>query len=227
MASDQRDVFNQIAPSWYNFRHWSIFPKELETLAQRWRRGRLLNLGCGHGPDFLPFREGFELHGVDFSDEMIKLAQKYARKFNLTLVLKVADVTKLPYPDEDFDWAIAVATYHHLADEEARLTALRELRRILKPGGEAFITVWNRWQPRFWFKPRELTVPWQQRGKTIHRYYYLFSYGELKKLAQKAGFKVLKSFPESSRHGRFKFWSKNICLLLKKRPNPANLSAIG
>ena len=220
MASDQRDVFNQIAPSWYNFRHWSIFGTELKALAQRWRRGRLLNLGCGHGPDFLPFREDFELHGVDFSDEMMKLARKYARKFNLTLVLKVADVTKLPYPDADFDWAIAVATYHHLADEEARLTALRELKRILKPGGEAFITVWNRWQPRFWFKSRELMVPWQQRGKTIHRYYYLFSYGELKKLAQKAGFRVLKSFPESPRHSRFKFWSRNICLLLKNEAQP-------
>ena len=68
--STNQDVFNQIAPSWYNYRHWSIFRAELEMLAKRWQNGRLLNAGCGHGADFLPFCAGFELHGVDFSVEM-------------------------------------------------------------------------------------------------------------------------------------------------------------
>jgi len=62
-----RDIFDLIAPGWYNFRHWSIFRTELEALAQRWRQGKLLNLGCAHGPDFLSFHKGFELYGVDFS----------------------------------------------------------------------------------------------------------------------------------------------------------------
>ena len=73
-----REVFDEIAPGWYNFRHWSIFRNELESLAARWREGRLLNLGCAHGPDFLPFRDGFELYGVDFSLGMLELARKYA-----------------------------------------------------------------------------------------------------------------------------------------------------
>lgn len=215
-AADQKDVFNRIAPSWYNFRHWSIFTRELEALARRWGGGRLLNLGCGHGADFLPFKEGFELYGVDFSTEMIKMARKYAAKFNLSLNLKVADVTKLPYPDEVFDRAIAVATYHHLSGKEARFKAIRELKRVLKPGGEVFITVWNHRQPRFWLRPKEVTVPWRQKGETVHRYYYLFSYGELEKLVKEAGFKVLRSFPESSHRFPLKFCSRNICLLLKK-----------
>ncbi|NOQ17931.1 MAG: class I SAM-dependent methyltransferase, partial [Dehalococcoidales bacterium] len=52
--------------------------------------------------------------------------------------------------------------------------------------------------------------------KTLKRYYYLFSYPELEKLARQAGFEVVKSFPESSYQHRFKFFSHNICLLLKK-----------
>ena len=217
VVTNQKDAFDQIAPGWYHLRHWSIFPKELKALAKRWQKGRLLNLGCAHGPDFLPFREGFELYGVDFSSEMIKMARRYTDKLHLAVRLKVADVRELPYPDESFDWAIAVATYHHLRDEEERLRALRDLKRVLRPGGEAFITVWNHWQPRFWFKPKEVTVPWQQKEKTIHRYYYLFSYGEMEKLVRKAGLSVLKSFPESSYRYPIKFFSRNICLLVKKR----------
>ncbi len=147
---------------------------------------------------------------------MIKYAQKYAQKFNFEVKLAVADIRHLPYPDETFDWAISAATYHHIKGEVERQKALGELKRVLKPGGEAFITVWNHHQPRFWFKPKDIAVPWRQRDKTLYRYYYLFSYGELKKLVKKAGFQVLKSFPESSYHFPLKAFSKNICLLVKK-----------
>ena len=211
-----KDVFNQIAPSWYNFRHWSIFRNELEALARRWQRGKLLNVGCAHGPDFLPFKQDFELYGVDFAPEMLKLARKYAEKFAFTVNLAEADVCHLPYADETFDWAIAIATYHHLKGNEERLLALRELRRVLKPGGEAFITVWNRWQPRFWLSHKEVAVPWRTKGEKLMRYYYLFSCGELEKLVEKAGFEVLKSFPENSYQFPIKFFSKNICLLVKR-----------
>jgi ubiquinone/menaquinone biosynthesis C-methylase UbiE len=212
----ERDVFDQIAPGWYGFRHWTIFHTELEAMAQRWQRGRLLNIGCAHGPDFLPFKQGFELYGVDFSTEMLNLAQRYSRKFNFAVNLVLADVSYLPFADSTFDWAISVATYHHVKGNEARETALTELRRVLRPGGEAFITVWNHWQPRFWLSGREVAVPWRTKEKILLRYYYLFSYRELEKLAKQAGLKVLKSFPESSYHLPVRYFSRNICLLVKK-----------
>jgi len=212
----ESDVFDQIAPGWYNFRHWSIFRSELAALAERWQRGKLLNLGCAHGPDFLPFRGGFELYGVDFSPKMLEFARKYSRKFKFDVSLLLSDVISLPFTDRTFDWAVAIATYHHIRGNEKQKLALDELRRVLKPGGEAFITVWNRWQKRFWFKPREVTVPWQTRGRRLARYYYLFSYPELERLVKKAGFEVLKSFPESSYHYPVKFFSRNICLLVRR-----------
>ncbi len=211
-----KEVFDRIAPGWYNFRHHSIFPGELEELARRWQQGKLLNVGCGHGADFLPFRQGFALYGVDFSPEMLKYAQKYAQKYNFAVSLALADVRQLPYTDASFDWAIAVATYHHLKGNEEQLKALRELRRVLKPGGEAFITVWNRWQPRFWFKGKEVMVPWRTGDKTLYRYYYLFTYGELEKLAKQAGFTVLQSFPENRYKFPIKYFSRNICMLVRK-----------
>ena len=212
-----KDVFNQIAPGWYSFRHWSIFRKELEWLARRWQSGRLLNVGCAHGPDFLPFTQGFALYGVDFSPEMLKLARKYAQKFKFPVGLTLAEITRLPYPNETFNWAISVATYHHLKSKGEKQAALSELRRVLKPDGEAFITVWNRWQPRFWFKPKEVAVPWRKRDKILYRYYYLFSYPELEKLVKRAGFEILKSFPESAYRFPIKLFSQNICLLVRKK----------
>jgi SAM-dependent methyltransferase len=213
----QQEVFNQIAPGWYNFRHYSIFGKELTTLAERWQKGKLLNLGCAHGPDFLPFRNNFELYGVDFSPEMLRLAHKYSKKYDFDVALSLADIRHLPYLDDAFDWAISVATYHHIEGKMKRQKALSELRRVLKPGGEAFITVWNRWQPGFWFKSREVSVPWRQKGRTLHRYYYLFSYAELERMAKRAGFQVIKSFPESAYRFPLKVFSRNICLLVRKR----------
>ena len=100
-----------------------------------------------------------------------------------------------------------MAVYHHIEDNEGRMQALKELYRVLKPGGEAFITVWNRWQPRLLAQEKEHScVPWKTKEKTLYRYYYLFSYRELEKLVRQAGFEVIKSFPES----RYKFPLKNV-----------------
>jgi ubiquinone/menaquinone biosynthesis C-methylase UbiE len=211
-----KEVFDEIAESWYRLRHWSRFTKELKEMASRWHKGKLLNVGCAHGPDFLPFKDNFELWGVDFSTQMVKLARKYANKFKFEVKLAVSDATSLPYPDNTFNWAIAVATYHHIQGDKRRQKAFQELRRVLKPGGEAFITVWNRWQSGFWLKGKEVDVPWKSRGKILYRYYYLFSYPELRKLLTEAGFKVISMFPEKSYRFPLKFFSRNICALIKK-----------
>jgi ubiquinone/menaquinone biosynthesis C-methylase UbiE len=210
-----REIFDEIAESWYRLRHWCRFTEELDEVAQRWQKGRLLNVGCAHGPDFLSFEDGFELWGVDFSSEMVKLARKYATKFNFGVNLVVADAISLPFPDDFFDWAIAVATYHHIKGDEQRMAAFRELRRVLKPGAEAFITVWNQWQPAFWLNGKEVWVPWKSRGKTLYRYYYLYSYREFKKALTESGFEVIRIFPESSYKFPMKDFSRNICALVK------------
>ncbi len=212
----EKKVFDQMAPGWYNFRHYSIFRPELEKLAVRWQKGRLLNVGCGHGADFLPFKSGFDLYGLDFSSEMIKMARRYSHKFEFSVNLQVADALHLPFADKSFHWAMAVASYHHLKGRPNQLAALQELKRVLKPGGEAFLTVWNRCQPRFWFAGRETAVPWKAQGQIIQRYYYLFTYWEFEGLVRKAGFRILKSFAETNYHLPVKYFSRNICLLVQK-----------
>ena len=211
-----REVFDQIAESWYRVRHWPLLREELEELAQRWQSGRLLNVGCAHGPDFLPFRQSFELWGIDSSMEMLKQALRYSTKFNFYVNLAAADARSLPFPDNTFDRAISVASYHHIKGEKARERAFGELKRVLKPGGEAFLTVWNHGQPRFWLKSKEQQVPWRLRGKILYRYYHLFSYGELRKLLSRVGFEIISMSPEKSHRFPIKSLSRNICVLVKK-----------
>lgn len=207
--------YDEIAESWYRHRHWTRFRPELEEMAARWGSGRLLNVGCGHGPDFLPFKERFELWGIDSSPQMINLAGKYAGKFKFDPYLLIADAACPPFRGSIFDCAISVAAYHHIKGKERHLAAFAGLRRVLKPGAEAFITVWNRWQRAFWGKGKEVLVPWKTGEKEILRYYYLFTYPEIVRLIEKAGFRVLRAYPESGHRLPLKYFSRNICLLVK------------
>lgn len=215
-----REAFDQIAESWYRVRHWPLLKKELEELAERWRSGKLLNVGCGHGSDFLPFNKGFELLGMDFSVGMLRQAIRFATKSKLYVNLANADALSLPFPDNTFDWAISVATYHHIKGKNEREKALVELNRVLKPKGEAFLTVWNHGQPRFWFKSKEQQVPWRLKEKTIYRYYHLFSYGELRRLLVKTGWEIITALPEKSYSFPIKSFSRNICVLVRKQNAP-------
>lgn len=211
-----REVFDQIAESWYRIRHWPLLREELEEMAARWQSGKLLNMGCAHGPDFLPFSQGFELCGVDSSPAMLKQALRYSAKLKLYVNLIAADALLLPFPDNTFDWAISVATYHHIKGSEERGKAFVELKRVLKPQGEAFLTVWNYGQSRFWLKSKEQQVPWRLKEETVYRYYHLFSYGELKKLLVKTGWEIITMSPEKSYHLPIRNFSRNICVLVKK-----------
>jgi tRNA (uracil-5-)-methyltransferase TRM9 len=214
--STNRQVFDAIAESWYRFRHRSRFTAELEEMAGRWHRGKLLNIGCAHGPDFLPFKDNFELWGVDFSAQMLKLAQKYAAKSGLNVKLTLSDATSLPYSTNTFDCAIAIAVYHNIRRDKEREKAFQELRRVLKPGGEAFVTVWNKWQPLFWLKGKEVDMPWKKGRETFYRYYYLFSYPELRSLLTRTGFEIISILPERSYRFLLKPFSRNICVLVRK-----------
>lgn len=219
-----RDVFNEIAESWYRVRHWPLLREELEELAERWQSGRVLNVGCAHGADFLPFKHDFQLWGMDFSQGMLRQALRYSAKHERYVNLLAADASSLPFRDNTFDTAISVATYHHISGEKEREAALGELRRVLKPGGEAFLTVWNHGQPRFWLKSKEQQIPWRLKQKTVYRYYHLFSYGELRRVLTRAGWEIIAMSPEKSYRFPARGFSRNICALIKKQASATGSS---
>ncbi|MFW6056253.1 MAG: class I SAM-dependent methyltransferase [Chloroflexota bacterium] len=210
-----RDTFDRIAPAWYGFRHWPLLAEELAEVADRWEAGRLINLGCAHGPDFLPFADRFDLCGVDFSAGMLAQARTYMRKHEFLANLVQSDLTELPFKAGSFDCAVSVAAYHHIEEHPQRQRAFHELYRILRPGAEVFLTVWNHLQPSFRAGPQERLVPWQCGDTVLYRRYHLFTPHELTGYVTEAGFEVLRTGAER-RHSGSSESGRNVCVLARR-----------
>jgi len=210
--------YDKVADSWYNIRHWSLFQEELEELSERWKRGKLLNIGCAHGSDFLPLdRDKFDLYGLDVSTELLGKALDYSSKFNFQPKLIAGDMRDLPFGENSFDHIISIASLHHLIEKNERIEALEEIKRVLRPEGEAFITVWNKKQREFMFEDKTIEKTWNYKGRELKREYYLYTYIELEKDLEEAGLEVLELKPEKSYKVPFiKDFSKNILALVKK-----------
>jgi SAM-dependent methyltransferase len=103
------------------------------------RDARLLDAGCGSGQWAIAFTErGARVTGVDLSPEMIRLARDAANARGLDIEWRTGDVTRLADPLAVFDAIHARVLFQFLPDVPA---ALRELRRVLKPGGRLLASV--------------------------------------------------------------------------------------
>ena len=204
--ANQKEIWQAIAESWHRFRRKPFSPI-IEKLAKEWPPGKILDVGCGNGRNLLPFAQnGFECYGIDFSEKMIGLAKKFAEEKKFQAKFSVAEATKLPFKNAFFDYALCIAVLHHLTKANA-LKALEEIFRILKSSGKALLTVWNKWQWPFLFKPKIYNVPWRIGEKIFYRWTYFYNFFEFLKLVKKAGFKIIKA------KGIF---GKNIILIVEK-----------
>lgn len=115
--------------------------RTLEAALQRLppgdRRARkALEIGCGPGRLMRPMSWNFgEIHGVDVSDEMIRLAVRKLESVPNAFP-RATDGTSLAcYQDEFFDFVYSYAVFQHIPSPEVVFAYLSEARRVLKPGG--------------------------------------------------------------------------------------------
>lgn len=100
--------------------------------------GRWLDAGCGAGTyTRVLLRNGHDVVSVDYSMPTLR---KATRRGLEGAVFAVADVRELPFRQEQFDGALCFGVTQALASSD---TALRELARLLKPGGELWIDALN------------------------------------------------------------------------------------
>jgi ubiquinone/menaquinone biosynthesis C-methylase UbiE len=106
-------------------------------------RGRsVLEVGCGAGVDLARFAKGgATVTGVDLAASAIELARANFAQQGLEGAFEVADGEHLPFPDNSFDLVYAHGVVQYTANPQ-KLVA--ECRRVLKPGGEAIVQVYNR-----------------------------------------------------------------------------------
>jgi SAM-dependent methyltransferase len=115
---------------------------------------RLMDVGCGQGLAFSLLQKHFApraIVGVDIDPRMLELARAAAKGCDLPVEVHAASVTRLDLPDASVDGILCHQLIHHVANQQG---ALRELHRVLAPGGylflsescEAFIKTWTvRW----------------------------------------------------------------------------------
>lgn len=103
---------------------------------------RVLDLGCGAGRHVVYLAQrGFEVYGLDSSDEALKMAREALAKTSLHAELTAASMfDKLPYPDSFFDAIVCTKALNHGTIESIRRT-IREMERVLEPGGILFLVV--------------------------------------------------------------------------------------
>jgi SAM-dependent methyltransferase len=101
-------------------------------------RGRdaALEIGCGPGRLMRPLAKHFrEIHGVDVSDEMVKLAQERLHDTPNAFPHHGTGSDLSLFPNEKFDFVYSYAVFQHIPSRDVVFNYLREARRVLKPGG--------------------------------------------------------------------------------------------
>lgn len=101
-------------------------------------RQRILDAGCGSGRNLVYFlREGFDVCGVDISTGAIAQARALAPHLPEENFRR-EPVERMSFEDESFDAVLSSAVLHFARDEAHWLAMMREMWRVLKPGGLFF-----------------------------------------------------------------------------------------
>lgn len=161
---------------------WPLLEKNLD------KHKKYLDAGCGIGAWIIFLKEqGYNVEGIDVAARIVRALTEY----NPDLKVKVASVTRIPYPDNDLDGVLAIGTLEYVEDKIP--DALQEMRRVLKPGGMLFteVPIANTIRRLIYMPLKRLEkIIKENQGKTATFANYLFDPSELTQLLNKAGFEV-------------------------------------
>jgi ubiquinone/menaquinone biosynthesis C-methylase UbiE len=132
-----------------------------------WPYPRALELGCGTGFFLLNLKQAGVLdegHVTDISPGMVAAAHRNAKSLGLEIGGRVADAESLPYEDAAFDLVVGHAVLHHIPDVEL---ALREVLRVLRPGGR-FVIAGEPTRYGDWVARRLSRLTWAAATRVTH-----------------------------------------------------------
>lgn len=108
----------------------------------------LLDVGCGPGLELVRFaRGGARVTGIDLVAAHVEQARKNLEALSLPGTVAEADAERLPFENRTFD---RVISFNALQFTPAMERALREIHRVLRPGGDARVVVYHRDSVYFW-----------------------------------------------------------------------------
>jgi ubiquinone/menaquinone biosynthesis C-methylase UbiE len=103
----------------------------------------ILEVGCGTGTLSIAAKDltGVQgkVEGIDVAADMLERARAKAAKAGRDVHFQLARIEQIPFPDDQFDLVLSSLMLHHVPGEEAKLQGMREVLRVLKPGGRLLI----------------------------------------------------------------------------------------
>ena len=102
---------------------------------------RVLDVGCGCGRIAIPLAEaGYDVTRLDHSDALLMAARERADAANVEVRWIRESMCRMPLPDDSFDVVICLwSAFNELLEEEEQIAAVKEMHRVLRPGGWALI----------------------------------------------------------------------------------------
>lgn len=113
-------------------------------LYRRWRVGlwdevegsRVLEVGTGTGKNMIFYPAAADVHAVDLSPRMLERAARRSRQLESVVQMHRMDAQRVGFEDDSFDAAVATFVFCSVPDA---VRGLRELRRVVKPGGQVHL----------------------------------------------------------------------------------------
>jgi ubiquinone/menaquinone biosynthesis C-methylase UbiE len=104
--------------------------------------GKLLEVGCGIGVDSIQLAKcGFDVTAVDLTENALTVAKEFAERRNVHIDFRLGNAERLEFSDGEFDAVYSFGVLHHTPDIARSVS---EVRRVLRPGGKAYIMLYHR-----------------------------------------------------------------------------------
>lgn len=141
-----REFFDEVER--HRYREYAPWMRQVMGF-DKFRDARLLEVGCGMGTDLLQFaRGGASCTGVDLTPRSIEITRHRFRLYDADGAFMISDGEHLPFRDESFDVVYSNGVLHHTPDTAG---AIREVHRVLRPGGTAKVMLYHRNSLNYWF----------------------------------------------------------------------------
>ena len=142
-----REFFDEVER--YRYKEYAPWmPRVMEF--EKFRGARLLEVGCGMGTDLLQFaRGGARCTGVDLTPRWIEITRHRFKLYGADGDFMISDGERLPFQSDTFDVVYSNGVLHHIPDTAG---SIREVHRVLRPGGVAKIMLYHRNSLNYWLE---------------------------------------------------------------------------
>jgi SAM-dependent methyltransferase len=140
-----REFFDEVER--YRYQEYAPWMPRLMGFDQ-FRDAKLLEIGCGMGTDLLQFaRGGARCTGIDLTPRSVEITRHRFKLYGAEGNFMMSDGEHLPFRSESFDVVYSNGVLHHTPDTAG---SIREVHRVLRPGGVAKIMLYHRNSLNYW-----------------------------------------------------------------------------